>query len=209
MGSSIPLPDGLDPVCAVGVSCRLPGEVMHPDALWDVLGSEYQKASSSCLPCGFASHKPGHSIPNLEGQWLGAAGPEAINASFSGIRDTDAATVHPNIRLSLELTRGALESSGIPPSSLRGKNVAVIVDVGNADAWGMKRSQSSAPSTADHSWATRSDPSGIAGYISHLFDFGGISSTVSNVCDGGALAIHDGINRPETRGLVTNTLQRC
>ncbi|KAF9494106.1 thiolase-like protein [Pleurotus eryngii] len=196
MASSIPLLGSLDLVCAVGVSCRLPGEVMRPDALWDILGSEYQRASSSSLPHSreFASYKPGHSIPNHKGQWLGAAEPEAIDAFF-GIRDTDAATLHPNTRLSLELTQEALESTGIPPSSLRGKNVAVIVGVSNADGRGMKRSQytSSAPSASHHSWATSSDPSGIAGHISYLFDFCGISSTVSNVCDGGALAIHNGV----------------
>ncbi|KAL4262188.1 hypothetical protein AB1N83_005913 [Pleurotus pulmonarius] len=186
MGSPIPMPDGLHLVCAVGVSCRLPGKVMHPDALWDF---EYQKSSS----CGITSYKPDHNIANSQGQWLGAAGLEADDTFLVGVRDTEAETLHPTIRLGLDLTREALESSGIPPSSLRGKNVAVIVDTSTTEGRGMQRSQSSPSSAASHSWATSRDTSGIAGHISQLFDFCGISNTMSNVCDGGALAIHEGV----------------
>ena len=52
---------------------------------------------------------------------------------------SEAATLRPNARLGLELTYEALQNAGIPPSTLRGKNVSVYVGLGTEDGWDMTR----------------------------------------------------------------------
>ncbi|KAJ8518263.1 hypothetical protein ONZ45_g4622 [Pleurotus djamor] len=186
-----------DPVCVVGASCRLPGSVLRPDSLWQVLNQHSHRASSLPPPASrefssFFTHS--HKPAQLRGQWLGPEGIELFDASFFGISDSEAKTLRPNIRLGLELTQEALEHAGIPPSSLRGKPVAVIVGVGTEDGWDMKRWKDNGSSAFDHNWASSSDPSGVAGHISHFYDFTGVSNTVSNACASGSFAIDAGLH---------------
>lgn len=187
-----------DSPCIIGSSCRLPGGVLHTDSVWSVFNQGDWSICSTLPPPSreFSSFFPAHSthgsIPG-RGGWLGEEGIECFDAEFFKISNSEATTIRPNVRLALELTYEALENAGIPPSSLRGKNVSVSIGIGTEDGWDLKRWKDDGPSAFDHNWAASSDPSGVPGRISHAFDFRGSCNTVSNACASGAFALRDGV----------------
>lgn len=141
---------------------------------------------------GLSPYISGKNSITGRGGWLGERGVELFDAAFFGISPQEAVTLRPNVRLALELTIEALENAGIPPTSLRGKNVSVSIGVGTEDGWDIKRVKDDGVNAFDQHWACSSDPSGIAGRIAHVFDFRGPCNTVSNACASGAFALRDG-----------------
>lgn len=183
-----------DSPCIIGSSCRLPGEIIRTDGLWDVFDRGNWEACSTLPPAsrGFDSFQKSHSPSQCRGGWLGVDGIEDFDAHFFGISPSEALNLRPNTRLALELTWEALENAGIPPSSLRGKNVSVSIGVGTEDGWDLRRVIEDGTAAFDTTWASNSDPSGVAGHIAHIFDFCGPCNTVSNACASGAFAIKEG-----------------
>ncbi|PFH50123.1 hypothetical protein AMATHDRAFT_86017 [Amanita thiersii Skay4041] len=180
--------------CIIGSACRLPGGIVHPDKLWELFSSG-DWTNSSTLPPPSRQFKD-HNLPSITGRggWLGEEGVERFDASFFNISPQEASTLRPNVRLALELTWEALENAGIPPSSLKGKNVAVSFAVGTEDGWDMKRVREDSENAFNQYWASSSDPSGVAGRVSYFFDFKGPTTIASNACAGGAFALREGVN---------------
>ncbi|KAI0030110.1 thiolase-like protein, partial [Vararia minispora EC-137] len=188
-----------DPPCIVGAACRLPGNLAHSSALFARFQSGDWPAASTLPPPSRAFHL--HSTPESFGRggWLAENGVESFDAAFFRIPPTESPTLRPNVRLALELTYDALLHAGIPPSSLRGKNVAVAFGVGTEDGWDIRRAamdddhDGGKRSAFDDNWAASSDPSGVSGRVSHFFDFRGPSSVLSNACASGGFALRDGV----------------
>ncbi|KIJ41089.1 hypothetical protein M422DRAFT_116617, partial [Sphaerobolus stellatus SS14] len=188
----------------IGTSCRLPGGILDPQTFWEALNEGRWQECSKYPPNsrGFISKMPEDQIEASVGRggWLGEEGIENFDASFFEIHAEEAEILRPNIRLALELTYEALENAGLPPSALRGKNVSVSIGVGTEDGWDIHRWREEGAGAFDQHWAASSDPSGIAGHISHFFDFKGPCNTVSNACASGAFALRDG-NLPTCHSL--------
>lgn len=177
--------------CIIGTAVRLPGGITSVDKLWSVLNDGRWQLASTMPPSsrGFASF---NDYTSGRGGWLGSEGIEDFDADFFHIPPSEVTSLRPNARLALELTYEALLNAGIPVSSLRGKNVSVSIGVGTEDGWDMKRWNEDGAAAFNENWAASSDPSGISGRISHVFDFRGPSNTVSNACASGMFALRDG-----------------
>jgi len=182
--------------CIVGSACRLPGAVLRPEDLWTLFSKgDWEKCSTSPPASrGFTNFNASIQSDGIGiGGWLPEEGVEQFDPSFFGIPISEAATLRPNARLGLELTYEALQNAGIPPSTLRRKNVPVYVGLGTEDGWDMTRWLTDGPDAFDANWAASSDPSGVSGRISHSFDFRGSCNTISNACASGAIALSEGI----------------
>ncbi|KAF8636091.1 hypothetical protein AX17_003796 [Amanita inopinata Kibby_2008] len=163
--------------CIVGLSCRLPGGVARADEVWEALCSDDWVQRNTPSP-------PSQNIANDSeggrGGWLGA---EGFDASFFDVSPAEATSLHPNIRLALELTWEALENAGIPPSSLRGKNISVSFAVGTENGDALKQHQN-----------LGNDLNNTADCISSFFDFKGPTITIPNAHARDIFALKNGIN---------------
>ncbi|EPQ51411.1 hypothetical protein GLOTRDRAFT_96463 [Gloeophyllum trabeum ATCC 11539] len=188
--------DQPDPIAIIGCSCRLPGNVRNATNFWTLLSSGQWEECSTEPPIsrGFDRMHP-ESVGYIKhGGWLGPEGVEDFDAKFFGIPPGEAEVLRPNSRIALELTWEALENAGIQPSALRGKNVSVSIAMGAEDGWDLRRFAEDGREAFDHNWAQNSDPSAVAGRVSHFFDFHGAIGTVSGACASGVNALEYGTN---------------
>ncbi|KZV76663.1 thiolase-like protein [Peniophora sp. CONT] len=187
-----------DPVCIIGTACRLPGGIVRPDGLFKTFASGYWQDACTSTPQsrGFSLFDGvrGASDSSFgQGGWLGEEGLEQFDPEFFHISASEADNIRPNVRLALELTWEALEHAGIPPSTLRGRNVSVSFGVGTEDGWDMQRVKKEDGLAFDEHWAASSDPSSVSGRVSHCFGFRGTSTTVATACASGGFALREGI----------------
>jgi acyl transferase domain-containing protein/acyl carrier protein len=120
-----------EPLAIVGLGCRLPGA---PDAqaFWELLRiggdairdipPERWDAARHSPPDLSVVHKAGL-LDRVDG----------FDAEFFGIAGREAQLMDPQQRLFLEVAWEALESAGIPPSSLRGTRTGVFVGTTTTD----------------------------------------------------------------------------
>jgi acyl transferase domain-containing protein len=120
------------PIAIIGMSCRLPGSANSPEELWSMLyegRSGYGPVPPSRWNAEAFYHPDPHareSIPFRSGYFL-RDDISAFDARFFQIPPRDANGMDPQQRLILEITYEALENAGIPLSSIRGTNTAVIM----------------------------------------------------------------------------------
>ncbi|KAL5514190.1 hypothetical protein ACEPAG_2278 [Sanghuangporus baumii] len=189
----------VDPIAIVSSACRLPLGITSPSQLWDALCGKIDPkgilASPDSVPESRHPDPTAFIDPSRVGGagWLGSEGIELFDPTFFNISPAEAEILRPNTRLALELTWEVLERAGIPPASVRGKNVAVSIGVGTEDGWDLRRFSDDRSEAFDHRWAANSDPSGVSGQVAHYFDFRGPSSVISTACSSGAFALRDGI----------------
>lgn len=182
-----------DPIVIIGSSCRLPGGLRRTSGVWDAFNSGEERLSSTTPRSRYFSNKPLFDANTIgKTGWIGDDGVLTFDPSFFNITPAEASALRPNTRLALELTWEALEVAGIPPGSLKGKNVAVAIGVGTEDGWDMKRYAVDKEKAFDMHWAASSDPSGVSGHVSHFFDFRGPSTVVSSACSSAAFALQNG-----------------
>lgn len=110
-----------------------------------------------------------------------------FDAAFFGISPREAAQMDPQQRLLLELTWEALESGGIPPSSIRGSRCAVTVGFSGSD-YGYRGAEDVA---AINSFSMTGISGSIsANRISYAFDLRGPSMAVDTACSSSLVAFH-------------------
>ncbi|KAI0029374.1 hypothetical protein K488DRAFT_73018 [Vararia minispora EC-137] len=121
--------------CIISAAYRLPGNLAHPSALFARFQSGDWPAASTLPPRSHAFHLHSQQHPSMPGSF----GHSGWFAAFFHIPPTESPTLRPNVRLALELTYNALLHTGIPPSSLHGKNVTVAFSIGTEDGWDIRR----------------------------------------------------------------------
>jgi acyl transferase domain-containing protein/acetylornithine/succinyldiaminopimelate/putrescine aminotransferase/predicted amino acid dehydrogenase/acyl carrier protein len=103
-----------------------------------------------------------------------------------GISPREASRMDPVQRMLLDLTREAMEHTGLGPR-LHGTDTGVFVG-GGASEYGQRFV--SAPERIDGHTGTGSASSLLAGRVSHAFDLRGPSFTVDTACSSGLVALH-------------------
>ena len=182
-----------DQVVIIGSSCRLPGGVNKTSQIWNSFLEGDNKLSSSPPASRAFDINASHNADEIgKAGWISDDGVVSFDPSFFRISPAEAVILRPSTRLALELTWEALESAGIPPSSLRGGNVSVSIGVGTEDGWDLKRYSDEGDNAFDSHWAASSDPSGVSGHVSHFFGFRGPASVISSACSSAAFSLRDG-----------------
>ena len=186
-----------DPIAIISSACRLPLGITSASQLWDAFCNGDSKATFTSPDAVPDTRCPGLRPFFKETKigaagWLGREGMESFDPTFFNISPAEAEVLRPNTRLSLELTWEALERAGVPPSSLRGKNVALSIGMGAEDGWDLHRFSDEGRGAFDHRWGANAEPSGVSGHVAHYFDFQGPSSVISTACSSAAFALRDG-----------------
>nr|WP_069883443.1 type I polyketide synthase [Streptomyces luteocolor] len=111
-----------DPIAIVGMSCRFPGGVDSPEALWRLLTDERDAMGDYPTDRGWDSvdlHNP--ESPDLHFAKVGGFLHDMadFDPGFFGMSPREAQATDPQQRLLLEATWEALERAGIDPGTLR------------------------------------------------------------------------------------------
>ncbi|WP_348771696.1 sulfolipid-1 biosynthesis phthioceranic/hydroxyphthioceranic acid synthase [Streptomyces sp. S816] len=179
------------PVAVIGIGCRLPGGVNSPDVLWkalrdgaDTIGeipADRWDAEEHYSPevgaSGGSVSRWGAFLEDIQG----------FDAAFFGIGDSEARAMDPQHRLLLETAWEAVESSGLPPSSLAGTSTGVFVGQSHDDytLLSLDAGVLDGPyGFTGNAWSMAS------GRIAFALDLKGPGLTVDTSCSSGLMAVH-------------------
>ncbi|RAK89718.1 ketoacyl-synt-domain-containing protein [Aspergillus costaricaensis CBS 115574] len=176
----------------IGSSCRFPGGINSPSALWNLLKSP--KDLLKPIPRerfdtrGF--YHPDslhHGTTNVKDCYLLEQDPGVFDAEFFGISPAEATSMDPQQRIMLEVVYEAIESAGYSIDDIRGTDTGVFVACMWSDYADIQ--QADMDTIPQHS-ATGTARSILSNRISHFFDLKGPSMTIDTACSSSLVAIH-------------------
>ncbi|WVH82133.1 SDR family NAD(P)-dependent oxidoreductase [Lentzea sp. DG1S-22] len=181
-----------EPIAVVGMACRFPGGVRSPEDLWQVLVQERDVTSEFPDDRGWDLEtlydadpaKSGSSYTRRGGFLDGVAD---FDAPFFGISPKEALAMDPQQRLLLETSWEAVESSGLDPRSLRGKQVGVYAGVMYHD-YGPPSHL--APPDVEGQLTIGIAGSIASGRVSYALGLEGPTSTVDTACSSSLVTLH-------------------
>ncbi|NBH10000.1 beta-ketoacyl synthase N-terminal-like domain-containing protein, partial [Amycolatopsis sp. SID8362] len=181
-----------EPIAIVAMSCRFPGGVRTPEALWDLVagggdaisGFPADRGWDLAALAGAGTDERGTTVSQAGGFLDGLA---EFDPGFFGISPREAVSMDPQQRLLLETSWEALERAGLDPVSLRGSQTGVFTGTNGQDyAYLMVRSLAD----ADGSVGTGIAASALSGRLSYTLGLEGPAVTIDTACSSSLVAVH-------------------
>ena len=170
-------------IAVVGMSCRLPGGVSSPEALWTLLtqgGDAITEVPSERWDLERFYDPDPEAAGKMYSRWGGfVAAVDRFDADFFAISQREAVSLDPQQRFLLEVSWEALERAGLPPgpSTVGG----VFIGISGSD-YGSQLSHHRRPEQLDAYVATGSVTSAAAGRLAYALGFTGPAMAIDTAC---------------------------
>ncbi|KAK8119741.1 polyketide synthase [Apiospora kogelbergensis] len=185
-----------DPVCVVGMACRLPGDIRSPSDLWDFLVEG--KSAQGPIPVdrfnatGVYSESPEVAgVMNIRGGYFINDDVRAFDNAFFGINNLEATYMDPQQRKLLEVVYECFENAGISKDDISSSNTGVYVGNFTHDYYLMQMRE---PDYLHRYHGTGSGTTLLANRISHVFNLHGPSFTIDTACSSSIHCLHAAVS---------------
>ncbi|KAB2571603.1 Highly reducing polyketide synthase easB [Lasiodiplodia theobromae] len=184
-----------DPVCIVGMSCRLPGGVRSPSDLWDLL---VQKKTGKCrvpkerfnIDAFYHPESERAGSIDCDGGYFIQEDVRQFENTFFGLNNLEATYMDPQQRKLLEVVYEAFESAGKTLDDVNDANIGVYVGNFTVDFSTM---QSREPDYMHRYHATGMGTAILSNRVSHVFNLHGPSFTLDTACSSSIYCLHNAV----------------
>lgn len=181
-----------EPIAIVGIACRFAGDATSPEKLWELV-SQGRDAWSLVpkdrfnLEAFYHPQSDRSSTISMKGGYFLQEDPALFDTSFFNLTTEVAAAMDPQIRIQLETVFEAVESAGMPLSSVVGSKTSVFTGSFSQDYYDIQLRD---PLQMPRAFLTGNYAAMLANRISHFFDLKGPSVTVDTGCSTSLMGLH-------------------
>src|SRR6187402_2910918 len=182
-----------DRIAIIGIGCRFPGGINHPDALWKLL-VEGREGVVEVPPDRWNVERYYDAEPGIAGKSITRRGGfvegiDQFDPQFFGISPREAPYVDPQHRLLLETAWEAIEDAGLVLDFEQGTDLGVFVGISHNDYQVIQGTPWDSAGITAHS-PTGSAHSIAANRISYCLNLRGPSVAMDTACSSALTAVH-------------------
>jgi len=182
-----------DRIAIIGIGCRFPGGINHPDALWKLL-IEGREAVSDVPPDRWNVERYYDAEPGIVGKSIARRGGfvdgiDQFDRHFFSISAREAPYVDPQHRLLLETAWEAIEDAGLVLDFENGTDLGVFVGISHNDYQVIQGTPWDCHGISPHS-PTGSAHSIAANRISYCLNLRGPSVAMDTACSSALTAVY-------------------